>query len=173
MTKNRLLQIPGKEILDSTTDIKVTRIDREAIPDTHLIKWDSKNLIAPITQASLIEEPITEPKAIKIDIVAFVGKIYDLKKEDFSYYYNISLTYNSKYQLTIYMTFAKTVEASKDYYYYPCNIEFMKDSIIGANKNPIPLDQIETVEVVLVNRDPATSRGTVTTVQSTTGNQNY
>lgn len=173
MAEERLLKIPGQKISDHDPYISINRINRDVVPNTHLTKWDSKDLIAPIAQAAITKESTTGHKFIKIDIVAFVGKVYDLKKEDFNYYYSISLNYNSKYQLTIYMTFAKPVEASKDYYYYPCNIQFKKDSILDALKDPIPLDQFETVEIILVNQDPATSRGTVTTVQPTTGNHNY
>ncbi len=172
MTDNNLLKIPGEKISNHDPYITIHRINRDVVPNTHLTKWDSEDLIAPIAQAAITKEATTGHKLIKIDIVAFVGKVYDLKKEDFSYYYNISLNYNSKYQLTVYMAFARTVEASKDYYYYPCNIQFKKDSILDALKDPIPLDQFDTVQIILVNQDPATSRGTVTTVQSTTGNNN-
>ncbi len=111
---------------------------------------------------------------IFIEGIAFVNSDYGVEKEQFEFYYNFTYKSSGDYQLNIYMTFIHSDKNNKKgFIAYPFLMEFYKGAIECSEKEPVPLEKIQTVELFVVNRNPETSRGTVTTVKPSTGTDGF
>ncbi len=103
---------------------------------------------------------------IFIEGIAFVNSDYEVQKEQFEFYYNFTYKSSGDYQLNIYMTFIHSDKNNeKGFIAYPFLMEFYEGAVKCSEKETVPIDKIKTVELFVINRNPETSRGTVTTVQ--------
>lgn len=85
--------------------------------------------------------------------------------ESFKFRYDFSLDRVGNPQLNCYISFEKSI-GGEDYTVYPFEVGLKSNSLDHQN---VDLSIIETVKVFLFDKDPKTSRGTETTVQSGTG----
>jgi len=164
------LQIPGTEIYSSPFDAPILAKAEftGSAPSTGLPKINSTDLIPPIAQAFYDNTSPSNP--LNLYIVAFIGTKYNLHlHSSFKYYFNLSLNYDCTYKLTVYVAFDELDKKNDDYKFYSYKIKFMPSSLKSANGTVITFDKVGSVEVFLVNVDPETSRGTVTTVQPPLG----
>ncbi len=125
-----------------------------------------KKVLQPTVVATRIpKDPGASKTKILLLIAAFINtditKNGLLKEDDFSFYYNFSLNASGEPQLDIYITFNDEIKGDS-YNYYAFEVGFESDSEILSQWQ---LDGVVTTQVFLYDKDPRTSRGTVTTVQ--------
>jgi len=147
------IPLSPKEGLDSSLNI-------------HKQYLNNVRAIQPIVQASRndhFQNPLS-PSFIGIFLSATVYGYGELKKTLFQY--NFSLGSEGNLQLDIYFSYNREVLAEKKdngnknkFNVFPYLLVFPESSIFGINT-------FETVRAFLLDDDPETSRGTVTTVQS-------
>ncbi|KAB8153022.1 hypothetical protein EZY14_011615 [Kordia sp. TARA_039_SRF] len=98
-------------------------------------------------------------------IVAIARTGGPIQNEDLKLFYNFSLNVDGKPQLNLYVSFNCHRNIEKHEFWYNA-INFNT----GSNQmQAVDLSSIETVEVFLIDEDPETSRGTVTTVKNASG----
>ncbi|MBC8754655.1 hypothetical protein H2O64_08210 [Kordia sp. YSTF-M3] len=173
---NQEILIPGRLI----TKVDIETINNKNIPidcsiynmpntvPINLPKFGFKSLsfeslTPPTSHAFLLKNPY---KHIRICAVVFLGRSKNVKNKDFTLKYNVCLNCIGKYQLNIYIIFNTPEKSGVKYDFYSFDIRFLKKSIKLQELNNLPLSQVNTVEVFIINKDPKTSRGTVTTVQT-------
>lgn len=146
-------------------DIEVKSIGKKAS------KWFKKlkntNMIAPLVEANIEKTCGTE--FINAGIVVFADSALGLEKCDFRINYQVTLNLKGNYDLTVYVCYHKKISNLGDFNKGLDNIyiriPFYRDQIFPLECD-IGLVNIDTIAVFLINTDPETSRGTVTTVQS-------
>lgn len=143
--------------MPNDSPIKLNDFGFETLPDIRLTP--------PTSHVFLAKKPYTH---IRICAVAFIGRCKKVKNKDFHLKYNVSLNAIGKYALNVYIIFDKKEKDGMHYDFYSFDVRFLKKSIILEDQKYVKLSDIDTVEVFLVNLDPKTSRGTITTVQPST-----
>lgn len=103
-----------------------------------------------------------ESTKMTVLIAAFINTEKVLQNSDFSFYYDFSLSMLGEPQLNIYITFNDEIQG-EEYNCYSFELGFESDPKILSQWQ---LDGVGTIQVFLYDKDPKTSRGTVTTVQS-------
>ena len=163
----KLMQIPGKSILENhRITFKLGEVDR--IPQIKINHKNSDSLLPTVVKAYFnkdVENP--NDQSLSVFGVAFINEKFGrLRERDFEVFYNFGLDFSGDYQMNIYITFTHTEELASEYNYYPFEVNFNEGAVCCAAGNPVPLEKITMVRTYLINRDPETSRGTVTSVQS-------
>lgn len=174
MSDNNNLLIPG-ENLANNPDIRLPGTTGGVQqPQTTIISnlTISDKLLPPTVIARYLRKSGTHliPAGITIQVFAFLSEHLKLTEGDFTYFYNLALNSDSSYKLTLYVTFSKKMQSAA-----PANVfQIMPLTFVFGNnafddnqlfKKEFPITQITTVEVIVVDTDPVTSRGTETTVQ--------
>ena len=112
---------------------------------------------------------------IDVHCIAIINKEYELeltKNLNFDFYYNFTLDSSGGYQLNVYMAFHFPRrlniehETTEVYQSHTFNLKIKKGALMCSESKKIPLNVIKTIELFVINRNPETSRGTVTTVKS-------
>ncbi len=174
--------IPGKEIkkvgkkeLNDFNSPKGTfmyympKKEPEKLPTFGFDNIPSNILSPPVSHVYLLDDNTYRHKHIRINAVVFIAVNKAVKNKDFILKYNISFNTVGKHQLNVYITFNKKEKEGKEYNFYSFDIRFLEASIVLEDSRILSLSKINTVQVFLINKDPKGSRGTVTTVQSGTG----
>jgi hypothetical protein len=132
------------------------------------------DFLPPLLQAQYSKDNNT----LEVTAVAIISKEYKIKVLDFHLNYNYSFNEQGEPQLNIYIYFTKHItETEIEYGYDYCTFKITldKEGIGSSNQHEdpievkdtmVPQDDIQTVQAYVVNTDPRTSRGTVTTVQN-------
>lgn len=152
--------IPGNKIGVMNKYVHIMEGKDEDVPDLRLPEYAYKDLVAPTGHV------ILQDQKIKILAVCFVNKSYELEYKDFTCYYGFSYDRRGGYLINLYITFDKQEKKAVNYKYYSFEFEFEKGAIRCADGFEVPMEKIKTVQLFLINKDPETSRGTETTVQS-------
>lgn len=171
-SKKELARIPGEKISGKDKFIKVSVGEGEefAIPIDFGVEYPG--VLAPTVLTYLRGEG--KEKNIFIQGVAFVNSDYGVKKDQFEFYYNFTYKSSGEYQLNIYMTFIHSDKNNEQgFRYYPFLMEFCDGAIKSGDGETVPIDKIKTVELFVINRNPETSRGTVTTVKPSSGTEGF
>ncbi|MBC8754656.1 hypothetical protein H2O64_08215 [Kordia sp. YSTF-M3] len=131
----------------------------------------SHQLISPVVQAYItINDDVAE--SIQIQSILFIDIDFNIKIEDLNLNYSVHFNNSGQEQLNIHIYFSKDpnlLQVQGEYFFYPLNI-FLKRLTPEESPHSIPLENIKTVQVFLINVDPRTSRGTITTVQTHNSN---
>ncbi|WP_299675559.1 hypothetical protein [uncultured Tenacibaculum sp.] len=164
-----LMQIPGKNILyNSKINFNLGEVGE--IPQIKINNRDSDSLLPTVVKAYFkggIKEDCEcdTSEALLVYGVAFINKSFGIIN-NFEVFYNFGLDFSGDYQMNIYITFTHAEELASEYNYYPFEVNFNQGAVCCAAGNPVPLEKIKMVRTYLINRDPETSRGTETAVQS-------
>lgn len=171
-TDSSLMLIPGKEIplKSKNSDLiqKVYYTAKKEVnqPNFDFKKFNSSVLLTPIVVSTFD----SDTNFILVNTVTFINAQQDPKH--FNLFFNYTLNDNGEPQLSIYICYVANEIPAKTYIIKPFMIYFSSNSVKNGSKQIIPLNRIKAIKVFLVNRDPRTSRGTMTTVQhqNDTGN---
>jgi hypothetical protein len=114
----------------------------------------------------------TGNKTLNILAMSLFENQLNLHERQFDYQFDITLDpITLAYKLIVYISFEKQSPNNNqtlfDIFFF---FGQFKNEITTREGKSIPIKDIKTVEVSVINRDPDTSRGTETTVQDTTSN---
>ncbi|MFY0632035.1 MAG: hypothetical protein JXR05_16875 [Flavobacteriaceae bacterium] len=178
--------IPENLVLPSKTAATYRDIGIDLPISDFFPERKNNKLFQPVVESHRGKISSENPKeCISISALTFLNREkklltqYDETKEEpviegkinhkFKYFYKYHLSEDGHYQLILYITFCEPrtsraiVDRVRGYFH---KIIFLAGSIKDGANNDVPLGYIDTVKVYLVNENPKTSRGTVTTVQS-------
>ena len=135
-------------------------------PTTNFKKVPNRSLIPPIADAFVLQDK-TGVDYLYITTVVLISEALNITQNEFIIKYNLSLYSKNTYQLNVYVIFNKKDLADSDeYLYYPIEIYFGQKSIFIDQTPPaVNVRDIGAINIFLVDTDPKTSRGTMTTVQ--------
>ncbi|WP_075344417.1 hypothetical protein [Tenacibaculum agarivorans] len=155
--------VPGKLISKEEGEItfKLQKENSISLPEGNYPK-----LLPPTIVANLISND-NEVTGIRITGVILVDNNYDLTTDDFGFCWNFTYGSTGGYQLNLYAAFEAEAPKSlpSEYDMFGFEVNF-KNEAIKSGIFTLPLEKIKTVEAFVVDADPETSRGTVTTVKS-------
>ncbi|EDP96243.1 hypothetical protein U8527_09035 [Kordia algicida OT-1] len=136
------------------------------VPRTNFKNVLSTMLIPPITDAYILQDN-ENVDYLYIRTVVLLNAGLGITNNDFIIKYNLSLYVTNNYQINIYVIFNQDDKASaNNCLYYPIEIYFGQKSIFIDQTPPaLDINSIGAINVFLVDTDPKTSRGTMTTVQ--------
>lgn len=157
--------LPGKLIGENGTTgeitIKVINENLISLPGGNYPK-----LLPPVTVANFLTNEFGIAKGIRETGLIFVDKSYNLNVDDFTFYLNFTYGAAGGYQLNVYIAFEKETKGiPEEYNTFGFEVNFEGDTITCDGGNAIALSEIKTIETFVLDVDPETSRGTVTTVQ--------
>ncbi|AXG71957.1 hypothetical protein KORDIASMS9_04215 [Kordia sp. SMS9] len=140
------------------------------------------NSLPPAIVAISETSPSNIIESIKVKGLVLIQDSTVLTSEDWQVHY--AITFDSQggntpsdntnsvpqfYKILIYLCYNQNINpTSTKFNLYAFDINFSTDAIPDQSGNFYPLESIKTVEVFVLDKDPKTSRGTVTTVTQPT-----
>jgi len=145
------------------------------VSETVAIKVEQKNSIIltgngypKLSPPIIVAEFDSVKDVIVLDGLVFVDSKYGAGTDDFMSYLNFSFSSDGGYQLDLYTVLDKKSSVGVVNTYDVFGFQIILNKKIHDRIVIPPFSEITTVEAFVVDEDPETSRGTVTTVKSTT-----
>lgn len=166
---------PVAELFDPNLDFKENNLIEKFIKEIY--DNQSQSVLQPIVTS--IKTKMTDTKSgqshsiINTNIFIFENYTEEFTKKDFKIYQNYTIGADGRYQLSYYVCYKRSNKKRAEKYrlhkfsLQNIDVEYIPFYPPDSKTEKLDMDSIHDVMAFVINVNPRTSRGTVTTVKST------